>query len=111
MHLFGPFPTSAQLVRLANDPDAQLRAKAAYMMGLHADSTTRAKLIQLLRDRDPQVQRTACESLVRAAQKPKFEELVPLLASNQRYVAYAATRLLETLPDRRIPHGALENEK
>lgn len=98
MHLFGPFPNTAQLVRLAGDQDTQVRAKATYMMGLHADSTTRAKLVQLLRDRDPQVQRTACEALIRTAQKPKFEELAPLLGSKDRYVAYAATRLLETLP-------------
>ena len=68
------------------------------MMGLHADSTSRAKLIQLLHNRDPQVQRTACESLIRTAQKPTFDELAPLLASPQRYVAFAATRLLESLP-------------
>lgn len=98
MHLFGPFPKTAQLARLAGDPDAQIRAKAAYLMGLHADATTRGKLIQLLRDRDPMVQRLACDSLVRAGQKPKVEELLTLLSSNQRYVAYAATRLLETLP-------------
>ena len=97
MHLFGPFPTSAQLVRLASDSDAGIRAKAAYMMGLHPDDTTRLKLVQLLHDRDPAVQRIACESMIRAGQKPTFEQLKPLLGSTHRYVAYAAVRLLETL--------------
>ena len=36
--------------------------------------------------------------MVRDRLKPKFEELVPLLGSTHRYVAYAATRLLETVP-------------
>ena len=67
------------------------------MMGLHPDDTTRLKLVQLLHDRDPAVQRIACESMIRAGQKPTFEQLKPLLSSTHRYVAYAAVRLLETL--------------
>jgi putative heme-binding domain-containing protein len=98
MHLFGPFPTGAQLTRLASDSDASIRAKVAYLMGLHPDGDTRLKLAQLLHDRDPVVQRIACESMVRAGQKPEYEELAPLLGSAHRYIAYAATRLLETLP-------------
>ena len=111
MHLFGPFPNTAQLVRLASDQDTQVRAKATYMMGLHADSTTRAKLVQLLRDRDPQVQRTACEALVRAAQKPKYDELAPLLASKDRYVAYRRHAIVGNLALRGISSGPLESEK
>jgi putative heme-binding domain-containing protein len=98
MHLLGPFPTSELLVHLAGDSDAAVRAKTAYLMGLHPDDDTRHQLTQLLRDRDPVVQRIACESLIRAGQKPKFEEMAPLLGSTHPYVAYAATRLLETLP-------------
>jgi putative heme-binding domain-containing protein len=98
MHLFGPFPTGPQLVRLASDSDATIRAKTAYLMGLHPDIDTNLKLAQLLHDRDPVVQRVACESMVRAGQKPKYEDVAPLLGSTHRYVAYAATRLLESLP-------------
>ncbi|HEY2761581.1 MAG TPA: HEAT repeat domain-containing protein, partial [Pirellulales bacterium] len=98
MHLFGPFPTGAELSRLASDPDPQIRAKAAYLLGLHNDDNTRGKLQQLLRDSDPQVQRLACESMVRAGIKAKPAEVLPLLNSPHRYVAYAATKLLETLP-------------
>ncbi len=98
MHLFGPFPTSKLLVRLGGDPDYQVRAKAAYLMGIHADTATSGRLIQLLHDKEPVVQRQACEALVRAGQTPKYEEVAPLLQSANRYVAYAATRLLETLP-------------
>ncbi|HEY2826337.1 MAG TPA: HEAT repeat domain-containing protein, partial [Pirellulales bacterium] len=97
MHLFGPFPTGLQLVRLASDSDATIRAKAAYLMGLHPDADTHTKLAQLLHDRDPAVQRVACESMVRSGQKPSYDDLAPLLGSTHRYVAYAATRLLESL--------------
>ncbi len=98
MHLFGPFPTTLMLVRLGGDPDYQVRAKAAYLMGIHADIATRGRLVQLMHDKEPIVQRQACEALVRAGQTPRYEEIAPLLKSTNRYVAYAATRMLETLP-------------
>ncbi len=98
MQLFGPFPTGAQLVRLGGDPDAQVRAKAAYLMGLHSDDVTRRALVKMLQDSDLRVQRVVCESLARAGAKPTFQEVSPLLAGDSRSVSYAATRLLETLP-------------
>ncbi|HTQ38376.1 MAG TPA: HEAT repeat domain-containing protein [Pirellulales bacterium] len=110
MHLFGPFPSGAQLARLSSDSDAAIRAKAAFLMGLHSDADTQLKLIQLLHDRDPVVQRMACEALVRAGQKPKYEELAPLLGSSHRYIAYAATRLLETLPVEEYRTAVLSTE-
>ena len=67
-------------------------------MGIHADEKTGARLIELLRDPSPVVQRTACESLVRAGQKPTWADLAPLLDSPDRYVAFAATRALEQVP-------------
>ena len=98
MQLLGPFPTSAQLVRLTSDPEEPVRAKATYLMGIHADETTGARLIELLRDTSPLIQRIACESLVRAGQKPTWAELAPALASSDRTVAFAATRTLEQIP-------------
>jgi putative heme-binding domain-containing protein len=98
MQLLGPFPTPALLVRLSRDPDDHVRAKAAYLMGIHADEATGARLIELLRDANPPVQRIACESLTRAGQKPTWSELKSVLASPDRYVAYAATRLLQQCP-------------
>jgi putative heme-binding domain-containing protein len=98
MHLFGPFPTGAELARLASDRDPLVRAKTAFLLGLHGDENTRGKLQQLLHDADPMVQRIACESMVRVGIKPKYDQVLPLLNSPQRYVAFAATKLLETLP-------------
>ncbi len=98
MQLVGPFPTSALLLRLSRDPEAAVRAKVAYLMGLHWDDGTQARLVDLLHDSSPLVQRLACEALVRAGQKATWSQLAPLLRSDDRYVAWAATRVLERVP-------------
>lgn len=98
MQLLGPFPATKQLVRLANDSNEQVRAKAAYLMGMHADDSTSAAVVQLLRDKDPRVQRAACEAIVRGEYRIAAKDVLPLLASNDRFVVYAATKALERLP-------------
>ncbi len=98
MQLVGPLPSKSQLVRLSGDLNEQVRAKATYLMGIHADEKTGARLIELLRDGSPVVQRVACEALVRAGQKPSWTDLAPVLDSPDRYVAFAATRALEQVP-------------
>lgn len=98
MQLMGPFPTPELLTKLSVDPQEQIRMKAAALMGLHYDASLEPKLLRLLRDLDPNVQRVACESLVRADVKPPLKDLLPLLNSTSPQVAWAATRLLETLP-------------
>ncbi len=100
MQLVGPFPTSAQLLRLSRDPESRVRAKVAFLMGLHADDSTQARLVDLLHDTDGLVARLACEALVRAGHKATWGQLAPLLKSADHYVAWAATRALE-----RVPHG------
>jgi putative heme-binding domain-containing protein len=98
MQLLGPFPGSAQLLRLSHDADDSVREKTVYLMGIHADEATGARLIELLHDTNPIVQRIACESLVRAGQRATWTDLAPLLNSPDRYVIYAATRALEQIP-------------
>ncbi|MCC7085455.1 MAG: HEAT repeat domain-containing protein [Pirellulales bacterium] len=98
MHLFGPFPDGEFLAKLGGDADAEVRSTAAYLMGIHPNDATRQKLTEMLADHNPRVQRVACEALVRAHQQPSIQELLPLLGSSHRHVAYAATRLLESLP-------------
>jgi putative heme-binding domain-containing protein len=110
MQLLGPFPGSAQLLRLSHDPDDSVRAKTVYLMGIHADEATGRRLIELLHDTNPQVQRIACEALVRAGQKATWTELLPLLVSQDRYVAYAATRALEQVPKESWQAAALETK-
>ncbi len=98
MHLYGPVPTAALLVRLSRDADATVRETTAVLMGLHGDDATRDRLIELLADAHPRVVRAACEALLRAGQMPPAERLLPLLAHNDRHTAWAASRLLRSLP-------------
>jgi putative heme-binding domain-containing protein len=110
MQLVGPFPTTAQLIRLSRDADDHVRAKAVYLMGIHADESTGARLIELLHDTNPLLQRMACESLTRAGQKPTWAELKPVLTSPDRYVVFAATRLLEQCPKEGWQTEALDSK-
>lgn len=98
MQLVGPFPTTKLLVSLSKDREADMRAKAAYLMGIHTDAATQARLKELLGDAHPRVRRVACESLVRGAYQPPADRLVPLLADPSRAVAWAAGRALQRLP-------------
>ncbi|HEX7378377.1 MAG TPA: HEAT repeat domain-containing protein [Pirellulales bacterium] len=98
MQLVGPFPSTRLLVALSKDEPAEMRAKAAYLMGIHTDDSTRARLETLLGDRDARVRRIACESLVRGGYQPPAASLAKLLAENNRAVAWAAARALQSLP-------------
>lgn len=98
MQLVGPFPTPAALVDASRDSSPELRYKAAYLMGIHADASTGARLIELLDDEHPNVQRQACESLTRAGQTPPLDKLFKLLESPHRFLAWGARRALERVP-------------
>ena len=98
MQLVGPFPTTKLLVSLSKDEPAELRAKAAYLMGIHTDSSTRTRLVELLADAEPRVRRVACESLVRGGYQPPADRVARLLEGPDRAVAWAAARALQTLP-------------
>ena len=98
MQLVGPFPTIKLLLAVSKDTKSELRAKAAYLMGIHVDSTAKSRLVELLADTDPRVRRTACESLVRGGYQPPADRLARLLAEPNRSVAWAAGRALQSLP-------------
>ncbi|MDX1962124.1 MAG: HEAT repeat domain-containing protein [Pirellulales bacterium] len=98
MQLLGPFPTPDLLAKLTDDSSERIRAKTAFLLGIHADETLLPRLLKLLRDSDPVVQRTACEALLRSEARVPAKELIPLLNSSVPQVAWQATRLLESLP-------------
>ena len=97
MQLFGPYPSHSVLIDCSRDRSAKLRAKAAYLMGIHTNDQTGERLAQLLDDKDFAVARAAAESLTRAGQIPPAEKLVNLLSSPDRYLCWAATRALERI--------------
>ena len=98
MQLFGPFPTPELLARLAADREATVRAKVAYLMGIHVDDTTGTQLVRLLDDPDPLVARIACESMVRAEHVGPAKKLVEMMSEDDRFLAWAARRALERVP-------------
>ena len=66
MQLLGPFPTGDLLVKLSHDRGPELRAKVAYLMGLHPDEKTAPALVALLSDQDPTVTAHCCEAIARS---------------------------------------------
>jgi putative heme-binding domain-containing protein len=91
-------PSNELLVQLSADPEQRVRAKATYLLGIHATTASNARLIQLLDDTDTNVRRLACESLVRAKVPAPAEKLIAMLGSDDRFLSWAARRALEAQP-------------
>ncbi|MEX2187073.1 MAG: c-type cytochrome [Pirellulales bacterium] len=95
MQLFGPAPAKDFLVTLTGDEQMLVRAKAAYLLGIHGDETTATQLAKLIHDVDPRVGRTALEALSRSGQLTTLGNLAVPLATNDRHLVMAAMRSLE----------------
>jgi putative heme-binding domain-containing protein len=99
MQLYGPVPSEELLLELSQAPSEAVRAKAAWMMGLHPDGKSRERLTALLDDRDARVQRAACEAMLRSGQWPDDPApILSLLADEDRTLAFVARRVLERMP-------------
>lgn len=98
MHLYGPFPSPSLLLNLANDRDPSLRAKVAYLMGLHHEETMTERLTAMLDDPDASVRRHACESIVRGNYATPIAALLPLLGERDRFLAWSAAKALQQAP-------------
>lgn len=111
MQLFGPFPTAALLAELTADALPEVRAKAAYLCGVHGGASVAGKLEPLLRDRDPAVRRQACEALVRAGREAPLADLLTLLGDGDREVSFAARRALERIPSSKWRTSVLKEKR
>ncbi len=98
MTFFGPRPGDELLTKLATDAQPAIRAKAARLLYQSDAPAARTTLTHLLKDTDALVRRTACESLERRGPLPDAAAVLPLLADQDRYVAFAARRLIELIP-------------
>ncbi len=99
MQLFGPTPKPELLLKLSDSSSEALRLRVAKLLALHPDSSeAMTRLKELVRDADQAVQLAALESLLRAGHQPSLADLIPLLSSDDRNVAFAARRLLERIP-------------
>ncbi|MEL6105190.1 MAG: HEAT repeat domain-containing protein [Planctomycetota bacterium] len=99
MQLFGPIPSEELLLELSESESELVRAKAALMLGRSPSDQAKKRLETLLSDADLPVQRAAGESLLRAGELvTEVESVLPLLASDDRTLAFVGRRLLERLP-------------
>ncbi|WP_153555254.1 HEAT repeat domain-containing protein [Roseimaritima sediminicola] len=110
MELFGPQPSEELLVELSRAQSEVVRAKAAYMMGVHPSTRTERQLVSLLDDRDLRVRRMACEAMLRTGQQPPIDALLPLLEENDRTLAFVARRVLESVPTEQWRREVLQSE-
>ncbi len=108
MQLYGPYPTQETLIRLTQDRQASVRAKAAWLMGLHSEGAE-SLLEQLLADNSPAVRRHACEAIARAHLSVAPEKLVRLLG-DERFVVWSARQALQNIPAARWRHNVLNAE-
>ncbi|MFO0816612.1 MAG: HEAT repeat domain-containing protein [Pirellulales bacterium] len=98
LQLFGTPPETALLESLSADKNDQVRTKVAELLGLQTGAETRDLLVSLLRDSDATVRRKAAESLARGETRVGLEQIRPVLASEDRFEAWSARRLLELQP-------------
>ncbi len=96
MQLFGPTPTSSQLISLAKDLSPEVRGKAVDLLAMSPQKEqVHATLVKMLRDKDAGVVRRVCEALDRRGEVAPVENILPLLTSDDRFQVSAARRLLE----------------
>lgn len=107
MQLYGPAPTKDFLLTLSSDEQMIVRAKAAYLLGIHGDDTTATRLAQLIHDPEPRVARLAIEALSRSGQLTTIGNLAAPLGSTDRHLATAARRSLEDMPAEKWLPGVL----
>ncbi len=99
MQLFGPVPSEDLVLELSRAASEAVRARAAYMMGLHPGEQGGKRLNAMLSDSDARVRRAACEAILRSGELPEStEQIVPLLADEDRTLAFVARRVLERMP-------------
>ncbi len=99
MELFGPVPNEELLIQLSKAAAEPVRCKAATLLGLHPSDRGAARLHDMLADPDVRVQRFACEAILRSGQLPSTpDDVITLLASEDRTLAFVARRVLERMP-------------
>jgi putative heme-binding domain-containing protein len=99
MQLYGPAVSAEMLLELSRSKNEQVRARSVRSMSAHARTEeVLPRIIEMLADSDPFVQRMSAEALLRLEENPPVDLLLPLLRSDDRYLAWSARRLLERIP-------------
>ncbi|MEX2169039.1 MAG: HEAT repeat domain-containing protein [Pirellulales bacterium] len=111
MAIYGPMPDAALLLKLSQDPSSEIRAAAARRMARGGDAQFDARLADLLDDKEPWVRRVACESIAYRRGEAPIAKLVELLNDDDRFMAFAARRALESQPTASWATSVLEAQQ
>jgi len=98
LNQLGPKPSLELLLDVAHSKDATARAFATHLLGFRAGDEVRTALVERLSDSDATVRRRACEAFVRSGIEAPVEKLFVLLASEDRWLRFAARLALERVP-------------
>jgi putative heme-binding domain-containing protein len=109
IQLYGPMASPRSLMRLAEDGQPEVRAKAAFLLGLQPDEAAGPTLAGRLKDPEARVRRVACEAISRGGYKVEASMLIGELADPDRFVAYAARQALETMPPEKWQDDVLQS--
>ena len=86
------------LARLSSDPAWEIRAQAAWLLGLRGKPGSLSVLTRLLADQDPFVRRRAAEAFARMPASSAVPQLIEALDDPTRLVRYLAMNALAHLP-------------
>jgi putative heme-binding domain-containing protein len=98
MQWIGSAPSLTLLTELASDRRVAVRRQVAFQLGLQPTAASSRQVTLMLADPDPVVRRRASEALARHTYPVAMKELRKPLASSDRFEAWAARRVLETVP-------------
>lgn len=107
LNQLGPNPDVKLLRDLSKAEDATVRAFVAHLLGFHSGKQVRDSLVRLLADTDATVCRRACEAFVESGLEPPVDSVMPLLASQDRWLRFAARLTLERVALEKWLPGAL----
>ncbi|MEE3054486.1 MAG: HEAT repeat domain-containing protein [Planctomycetota bacterium] len=95
---------------LAVDGVTEIRAQAAWLIGIRGDSSEIPAALKLLDDSDPFVRRRAAEALSRFGTETANGKLISRLDDEDRFVRYAAMTALAHRPTKEFIQEALRHE-
>jgi len=95
------------LQALATDVEPDLRAQAAWLLGLRGDSASVPMLKMLFSDRDPFVRRRAAEAFTRFQHPDVLDALVQRLSDPDRLIAYVSMIALAHYPSEQWLHQVI----
>ncbi|MCC9604494.1 HEAT repeat domain-containing protein [Blastopirellula sp. JC732] len=98
MQLYGPTPSIEFLLKLSNDPDADVRMKTMKLLSLRSEPEALDRITDMLSDASPKIRRAACEALAYKDTRVPLSLIQPILTSSDRREAWSARRLLERQP-------------